>query len=76
MTSQVLSFAEMQQHYHDEWLLIAYTELDDNLNVVQGELLIHSPDVDDIYKVLSNYNDRPVAIEYVGEPPKDVAFIL
>lgn len=74
--SRVLTFEEMKQQYHDEWLLIAYTELDENLKVVEGELLMHSPKVDEIYNVLSQYNDRAVAIEYVGEPPEDVAFIL
>jgi hypothetical protein len=74
--SSVLTFAEMKQQYHDEWLLIAYTELDENLKVIKGELLMHSPEVDDIYSALPQYNDRAVAIEYVGEPPEDVAFIL
>jgi hypothetical protein len=74
--AQILTFAEIKQQYHNEWLLIAYTDLDANLNVVQGEVLLHSPNADDIYDVLAQYNDRPVAIEYVGDPPKDVAFVL
>jgi hypothetical protein len=72
----LMTLEEIKQQYQDEWLLIAYTELDENLNVVQGELLMHSPEVEDIYDVLPTYNDRPVAIEYVGEPPADVAFVL
>lgn len=70
------TFEEMKQQYHNEWLLIAYTELDENLKVVQGELLLHSPEVDEIYDALPKYNDRAVAIEYVGEPSEDLAFIL
>jgi hypothetical protein len=34
----------MQQKYHDEWLLIAYTDLDEDLHVIRGEVLAHSPD--------------------------------
>jgi hypothetical protein len=74
--AKILTLEEIKQQYHDEWLLIAYTTLDADLNVVQGEVLKHSPDADDIYDALSQYNDRAVAIEYVGEMPKNVAFIL
>jgi hypothetical protein len=74
--AKILTLEEIKRQYHDEWLLIAYTTLDADLNVVQGEVLKHSPDADDIYDALPQYNDRAVAIEYVGEMPKNVAFIL
>jgi hypothetical protein len=74
--ANLLTLAEIKQQYHDEWLLIAYTALDENLNVIQGEVLKHSSDADDIYEALPQYGDRAVAIEYVGELPKNVAFIL
>ncbi len=67
---------DMKQQYHDEWLLIAYTEIDDNLNVIQGEVLAHSPDVETLYALLPQFKDQAVALEYVGEIPKDLAFIL
>jgi hypothetical protein len=73
---QLLTFEEIKQQYHNEWLLIAYTALDNHLNVIQGEVLLHSPNADDIYDALPQYNDRAVAIEYIGEAPKDIAFIL
>jgi hypothetical protein len=72
----LLTAAAMKQHYHDEWLLIAYTEIDDNLNVMQGEVLAHSPDVETLYALLPQFKDRAVALEYVGEIPQDLAFIL
>ena len=30
--------------YPSEWVLIAYTELDEDLNVIRGEVLAHSPE--------------------------------
>jgi hypothetical protein len=72
----ILSIEEMQQQYHNEWLLIAYTELDPDMNVVRGEVLEHSPDVEEVYKALPQRQGRAVAIEYVGEVPQDLAFIL
>ena len=57
-------------------MLIAYTKIDDNLNVMQGEVLAHSSDVDTLYALLPQFNDRAVALEYVGEIPADLAFVL
>jgi hypothetical protein len=75
MTSQT-PFAQIKQQYQDEWLLVAYTQVDENLNVLEGEVLAHSPNVETLYHLLPQYRDRPVAFEYVGEVPEDLAFIL
>jgi hypothetical protein len=74
--SDILSFEEMQHRYAGEWLLIAYTELDDELNVIRGEVLAHSPNRDDIYGAISSRDGQSVAIEYVGVIPEDLAVIL
>jgi len=65
--TDILSFEEMHQRYPGEWLLIAYTELDDELNVIRGEVLAHSPNRDDIYAAISSKNGKSVTIEYTGE---------
>ena len=44
MSSPILDLEQMRQHYHDEWLLIAYTDIDENLNVLCGEVLAHDKD--------------------------------
>jgi hypothetical protein len=74
--SQVLTFEEMKQQYHDEWLLIAYTEIDENLKVVRGEVLTHSPHAAEVYHALPRYKDRAVALEYMGEIPSDMVIML
>jgi hypothetical protein len=74
--TQLTPFAEIKQQYHDEWLLIAYTQVDENLNVLDGEVLAHSPNVETLYHLLPQYHDRAIAFEYVGEVPEDLAFIL
>ncbi len=73
---EILSLDQMKQRYHDEWLLIAYTDIDKNLVVLQGEVLAHAQNANDLYKLLPNYTDRPVAFEYIGEIPPDFAFML
>jgi hypothetical protein len=76
METTILTLEQMQQQYHDEWLLIAYTDLDHDLIVRSGEVLAHASNADDLYKLLPQYHqDRPIAFEYIGEVPSDFAFI-
>ena len=72
----VLSFEEIQQRYEGEWVLLAYTELDDNLRPIAGEVLAHSSDREIVYQALAGRGDRGVAIECFVKVPEDMAFIL
>ncbi len=74
--NQMLAMSEIASRYPNEWLLIADAELDDELNVVKGEVIAHSPNRDDVYSRLSSIKGRSFAIEYVGEPPEDWAVVL
>jgi hypothetical protein len=76
MDSPVLTIEQMRETYHDEWLLIAYTETDTALNVLRGEVLAHAATANALYKLLPQYTDRPVALEYIGDIPPDFAFML
>ncbi len=73
---QVITFEEMKQRYQGEWLLIAYKNLDEQMQVTEGEVLAHSPNQSHIYDILASIPEQPLAIEYVGQIPEDVAFIL
>jgi hypothetical protein len=73
---EVLSFEEIKQRYDGEWLMIAYTELDEEMNVIRGEVLAHSPDQEKIYHALPLAQGRAVAFEYVGKQPDGLAFIV
>ncbi len=73
---EILSFQEMQSQHAGEWLLIAYTELDDEMKVIRGEVLAHSPNRDEIYCALLSMKGKAVAIEYAGEIPEDTAVAL
>ncbi len=39
--TELMSVQEIQEKYAGEWLLIGYEELDDELNVIRGEVLAH-----------------------------------
>lgn len=74
--SSLMSFTEIQLCHQGEWVLIAYTETDENLQVIKGKVLAHSPNKEEIYRAVENAGDRPLAIEYIGQIPEDIAFIL
>jgi hypothetical protein len=72
----ILTIEQMREQYPNEWLLVAFTELDDDLNLLQGEVLAHSCDRDDIYAAFDRREGKSVAIEYTGKIPADLACLL
>ena len=74
--SPIMTFEEIKQNYNGEWVLIAYTETDENLQVIKGEVIAHSANKEEIYQALESAKDQPLAIEYMGQIPEDIAFIL
>ncbi len=71
-----MTLAEQLQGYQNEWVLIEYTELDEHLNAIHGRVIAHSPNKDEIYRILSQTHGKNVIVEYVGELPKDLAVML
>ena len=65
-----MKMGEILRKYKDEWLLIEYTKLDENLNVVEGKVLAHSPKKEKIYAELMKTKGKNVAIEYAGKLPE------
>jgi len=73
---QTISMQAIRERYPGEWVLIAYTELDEEMRVLQGEVIAHSSDRDEIYRQLFTVKGRQAAIEYTGEVPEDLAVVL
>jgi len=57
-------------------VLIAYTELDEDLNVIRGEILAHSRARDLLYNNPLSREGKSVAREYTGPIPEDLAAML
>lgn len=74
--SEILTFEEMQRRYVGEWVLIAELESDENMQVVRGQALAHSPNRDEVYDTLSRFSGRSLAIEYMGTPPEGWAVMV
>jgi hypothetical protein len=74
--AELLTWEEMSQKFHGEWLLIVHAELDEYMGILRGQVLAHSPNQDEIYNSLHLREGRSASIEYIGEVPEDLAFIL
>jgi len=73
---EILTMPEIKQRYPDQWVLIEYTKLDKDLNVVRGKVVETAPSRDEIYQKLLNADVKRFAIEYTGEWPADLAYLL
>lgn len=67
---------EILRQYPNEWLLIEYTQLDDELRVVGGHVIAHSPSKENIYQILLQKKGQDIAIEYSGRIPEDLAVMF
>ena len=76
MGDELLSMKKIVEKYKDEWVLIEYEELDEDLNVKKGKVIAHSPRKDEIYARLSETRGKNVAIEYTGKLPEDLAVMF
>ncbi len=74
--TEILTWEEISQKFHGEWLLVVNAELDEFMGIIRGEVLAHSPSQEEIYNALHLRQGRSASIEYVGEVPEDLAFIL
>ncbi|MEG4303792.1 hypothetical protein [Microcoleus sp. D3_18a_C4] len=73
---KIMSLEEIFSLYPDEWVLIVNPQLDEELNVIRGEVLAHATERDEIYSKLSLRKGKSVAIEYTGSIPDNIAVML
>ncbi len=74
--NEILTIEQIRQRYTDEWILIAFTELDEQMNVLAGVVIAHSKERDEVYQAFDVRRGRNVAVEYTGSIPLDVAYVL
>lgn len=67
---------EILKKHRNEWVLIECKQVDENFEVIEGEILYHSKDKDDVYKKLLELRPKDYAIEYTGKVPEDLAVML
>ena len=71
-----MTWEEIRKRYAREWVLIEYQQLDERLNVVEGDVVAHSPEKEEIYRHLLQTKGKNIAVEYIGEFPQDLAVMF
>ena len=58
---------EIRRQFKDEFVLIEVTKTDeDNVDILEGNVLAHSPNRDEIMELLGRRLARDVAVEWCG----------
>lgn len=71
-----MKWQDIKRNFKDEWVLIEIEKVDETFNVVEGEVLAHSKDKDEVYRKLLEIRPEKFSVEYTGEIPEDLAVVL
>jgi len=71
-----MKWQEIKKMFKEEWVLIEIRRVDESFKVMEGEVLAHSKDKNEVYKRLLEIRPKEFSIEYTGEIPKDLSVVL
>lgn len=71
-----MTLEETKQQYPNQWVLIEFTQLDDELRVVDGNVLAHSPSRIEIDKKLATLRNERIAVEFTGEGDTGETYLI
>lgn len=73
---KVMTQAEIEAQFDDEWILVEDPEFDSNDTLVRGKILWHSKDRDEVYRKDLELRPRSAAYLYTGPTPENIAINL
>jgi hypothetical protein len=73
---EVLTMEEIQARYEPDWVLIAEPEVDDQLEVLRGKVVFHSPGRDAVWHKAQELKLDRIAVRYLGEYPEHMVLGL
>jgi hypothetical protein len=73
---EVLTIEEINSRYVAEWVLVGDPVTGENLQVLQGTVLWHSKDRDELYRKALELQPQSSAVLYTGRTPQGAAIIL
>ncbi len=71
-----MTLQEMEAQFDSEWILVGDPQTNDSLEVVQGTMLCHSKDRDEVYSAAVKLRPKHSAIVYTGKMSPDEIFVL
>jgi len=74
--TQVLTISEIESQFADEWILVVDPEVDENLEILSGQVVCHSKDRDEVYRAAVELRPKRSAIVYTGNMSTDEIVVL
>jgi hypothetical protein len=71
-----MKWIDIKKKFENQWVLIEVKNVEENFNVLEGEVLANSKDKDEIYKELQKIRPTEFSIKYTGEVPEDLAMVM
>ena len=71
-----MKWIDIKKSFRDQWVLIEVEKVDESFNILEGEVLAHSKDKDEVYQKLLKIKPKEFSIEYTGEVPEDLAIVM
>lgn len=74
---ELMTLAEIEDRFPDEWLLIDRPEMDEHDRLARGRVVFHGPDRDEVYrKALELPTPRDIAFHCTKKPDPEMAYVL
>ncbi len=71
-----MTLDEIKRHYPDQWVLIEFGSLDDELRVTDGRVVAHSSSREEIDRQLMSMRNERIAVEFTGEGDTGESYLL
>ena len=71
-----MTLTEIKSEFDSEWVLVGDPMTDEALNVLEGRVLHHSKDRDEVYRKAVSLRPKRSAIVYTGQIPEGTAVVL
>ena len=71
-----MKWKDIKNKFKNQWVLIEVEKVDESFNPLEGEVLAHSKDKDEIYQKLLKIKPKEFSIEFTGEVPEDLAVVM
>jgi hypothetical protein len=67
---------EIENRFENEWILVGDPRTNDKLEVLEGTVIHHSKDRDEVYRRAVELRPKRSAILYTGRMPANTAIVL
>lgn len=71
-----MTLEEIKLQYPNQWVLIEFTQLDDELRVVDGEVIASSANRHEIENQLATLRNENIAVEFTGEGDTGEVYLI